>query len=139
MTDTIIGEGILSWGSTERVSDRYGAIILMADGDSETEPTGYASFDSDLDGRRGTLIARVQETRQSTHIGDLFRGLRPTTPEVGEEITLGNGVVFTELTSWGNDSIGVLPDDGRDTDWMDPKALYRAHEQTVQLILRTEG
>jgi hypothetical protein len=30
-------------------------------------------------------------------------------------------------------SIGVQPQDGREMDWMDPHALYRAHDQTVEL------
>ena len=30
------------------------------------------------------------------------------------------------------------PDDGRDYDWLDPKALYRCHEQTVRLTFDPE-
>jgi hypothetical protein len=28
------------------------------------------------------------------------------------------------------------PDDGRRADWLNPKALYRCHEQTVRLLFR---
>jgi hypothetical protein len=129
----VLGEGILTWPRGERVSDRYGLVMLMKDGDSWTSPTGYIGLDRSIDGARGTLTAEVLETRQSTHIGDLFRGLFPVTPEVGERITLGTGTVFFDRGDDHEDEIGLRPDDGRDSDWLDPKALYRAHEQTVRL------
>jgi hypothetical protein len=130
----VLGEGRLSWQRTERISDRYGAVILMHDGDSWTEPSGYAVFDPALTGRRGTLVAEVLETRESTHIGDLFHGFSPTTPAVGEQIRLGSGTVFVEYVNdiW---TIGLRPRDGRDVFWLAPNALYRAHEQTVRLML----
>jgi hypothetical protein len=34
------------------------------------------------------------------------------------------------------EAVGLAPEDvdDRDTDWLDPRALYRAHEQTVRLV-----
>lgn len=133
----IIGTGRLSWSRGERISDRYGTVMLMADGDSETEPSRYVDPDLSVVGQIGTLVARVLETRDSTHIGDLFRGLFPETPEVGEEIVLGTGRLFSEpRDDAGFIALGLEPDDGRDADWLDPKQLYRAHEQTVRLEFR---
>ncbi|WIV57911.1 hypothetical protein [Amycolatopsis nalaikhensis] len=78
------------------------------------------------------------ETRPSVHCGDLTRGLAPTTPAVGEQITLGSGTVFTEPDPDTGlpTAVGLVPDDGRDEDWLDPRALYRCHNQTVRLELR---
>jgi hypothetical protein len=57
---------------------------------------------------------------------------------VGEEITLGSGTLFTETDPDTGlpTAVGLAPDDGRDEDWFDPRALYRCHDQTVRLELR---
>lgn len=88
-----------------------------------------------LDGVTGQLIAKVLKVRESKHIGDLFRGFFPTTPEVGEEIILGEGDVFYEVVE-GEVHIGLRPRDGRKKDWLDPKKLYRAHAQYVELYFK---
>jgi hypothetical protein len=137
MSDIVVGEGRLSWFGEERRSDRYGSVILMLDGDSMTEFSGYVEFDQALAGQRGSLVVEVLETRESTHIGDLFRGFFPSTPQVGEVIRLGSGAVFVEPGEIS--TIGLLPDDHRTSDWLDPQALYRAHEQTVRLVLRGDA
>ncbi|WP_246370320.1 phosphoadenosine phosphosulfate reductase domain-containing protein [Amycolatopsis echigonensis] len=132
-----LGQGQLWWPRFERQTDRYGTIFLC------TGPDGadYVTFESAPVGSHGWLVAVVLETRPSVHCGDLARGLAPTVPAVGEEITLGSGTVFTEpdpdtglLTA-----VGLIPDDGRDEDWLDPRALYRCHNQTVRLELRAAG
>jgi hypothetical protein len=158
VTTMILGEGVLTWARHERVTDRYGTVGLMTEGHAhadlvaqgmtEQQATVNAYLHSNptwLDvhtvpeGTRGTLQVRVIRTRQSGHIGDLFRGLSPTTPEVGEVIVLGTGTVFHDGDGDGI-YIGLRPDDGRDADWLDPEALYRAHEQTVELqFLPEEG
>jgi hypothetical protein len=130
-----LGEGALTWPRGERVSDRYGTVGLMATGQSYGDYfADYAFVDVHQvpEGSRGRLRATVLETRDSGHIGDLFRGLFPTTPEVGEVIDLGSGVVFYERVE-DAPYIGLRPDDGRTSDWLDPQALYRTHEQTVRL------
>lgn len=130
---TKLGTGRLSWCSSERRCDRYGAVYLMADGDSLTTPSGYVRPTKPPVGRRGRLVAEVVETRRSTHGGDVFHGIFPETPKVGERIVLGEGELFVEPTSYGATAVGLRPDDGRLRWWLDPRALYRAHEQTVRL------
>ena len=86
----VIGEGVLTWEPSERISDRYGAVFLMNDGDSLHEPSGYVPIPDDAPvGLPGWLVAEVTAARQSTHVGDWGRGLYPQTPEVGERIVLG--------------------------------------------------
>jgi len=134
-----LGTGRLTWPRVERVGDRYGVVMLMADGDSMTETSHYINpTDPPID-RHGSLIAEVVEIRESTHIGDLFRGFFPETPEVGDRIVLGEGTFFTEDTDFGAVGMGLAPDDDRTTDWLDPKQLYRAHEQTVRLTFVEGG
>jgi hypothetical protein len=141
MTKQIVelGTGRLTWPSVERVGDRYGVVMLMADGDPMTETSHYINPSEPPIDRRGSLVAEVLETRDSTHIGDLFRGFFPETPEVGEQIVLGEGTFFTEGTGYGAVTMGLAPDDGRDSDWLDPSQLYRAHEQTVRLFFVEDG
>jgi hypothetical protein len=150
MTEHLIGRGGVSWPSAERRSDRYGLVGLLGvfpiDVDSAlwqgVEPgTSYPTGEylplplsvARLAGRRGTLVATVVETRASGHCGDLFRGIYPSTPTVGERITLGTGTLFVD-----DGCVGVRPDDGRESDWLDPRALYRAHAQTVVLTFEED-
>jgi hypothetical protein len=136
----VIGEGVLTWHPHERQTDRYGAVFLMTGGDSLHELSGYVPIPDDAPvGLPGRLVAEVTATRQSTHIGDLFRGLYPQTPEVGERIVLGEGRLFCHTVEREHshpviEAVGLAPEDDRDTDWLDPQALYRAHEQTVRLV-----
>jgi len=48
---------------------------------------------------------------------------------VGEMVILGEGTLRFE----GN-GVGLLPDDGRTTLWLNIPALYRVHNQTVTLF-----
>lgn len=135
-TTLVVGVGRLTWPRYERVSDRYGLVALMHDGDSFSASVDWVKLEIPAEGARGTLRAVVLETRDSTHIGDLSRGIRPETPEQGEEITLGTGRVFSEAIPGEKAlAIGLRPEgDDRTSDWLDPRALYRAHEQTVRLV-----
>jgi hypothetical protein len=92
-------------------------------------------------GLPGWLVAEVVATRRSTHVGDWGRGLSPQTPEVGERIVLGRGRLFCQTVDRERaypviEAVGLAPEDvdDRDIDWLDPRALYRAHEQTVRLV-----
>jgi hypothetical protein len=80
-------------------------------------------------GKHGRLVAIVKEVRPSHHVGDLYHGVFPQTPQVGQHIMLGKGTLFFA----DDETVGIRPDDGRDTLWMDIKALYNAHDQTVTL------
>jgi hypothetical protein len=82
----------------------------------------------------------VVETRQSGHLGDWFHGIGPTTPEQGEIILLGEGAFFSEKSEdLGCLQVGLRPADKRQEFWLDPKALYRAHDQTVELYFEEEA
>lgn len=125
----LLGEGRLTWNPDERRTDRYGYIKLLPYGDSLTEePIDSIALSKDHNGQKGSLVCKVVETRASSHIGDLFHGVFPRTPKVGDEITLGSGTL-----DFQNDTVGLLPDDGRITMWLSMRALYDCQEQTVAL------
>ncbi len=123
-----LGSGILTWDPCERISDRYGTVYVM-----DSEMRNANSLDTTLAGRCGTLVAIVLATRTSRHIGDLFHGVYPSTPRVGERITLGSGRLFFD-----GQRVGLQPDDDRESWWLGIEALYRAHEQTVELYFEPE-
>jgi hypothetical protein len=136
--DTIaLGTGILRWSRHERITDRYGTVNLdNAPDGADFDP---ARFDTAPIGTRGRLVAVILRTRRSPHCGDLARGFGPTTPAVGEEVTLGVGTLIVTDSDHGRTEIGLAPDDGRTHDWLTPEALYRCHSQTVRLELRPDG
>lgn len=125
MSKELLGTGRLNWRRHERIGDRYGSVCLMHEEDEGTfdlpKHTGY-----------GKLIAIVKENRDSAHIGDLFHGFFPEKPEVGEVIELGEGDIFFSRDEYG-DTVGLKAKDKRLTFWLNPKALYRCHNQTVEL------
>ncbi len=124
----IIAEGILTWHADERRSGRYGSVeMLDEDGKFLTLDVGL------VEGEHGRLFAEVVETRRSHHVGDFSREIGPSTPEVGDVIELGAGTLFVESPGGSADQVGLRPDDDRDSDWLDPRALYRLHSQTVKL------
>lgn len=134
----MLGSGVLSWTRNERIGDRYGIVFLMQDGQtSETKEKNSISLNChELEGTKGKLVARVIQPRKSTHIGDLFHGFFPVAPKVNEEIELGEGELFFELfegKAANYDCVGLRPNDNRETFWLNPEKLYRAHEQLVEL------
>jgi hypothetical protein len=143
MTNHLLGTGALTWDKGERVGDRYG-IIYLHTMNSRGEHISAMSFDTELatklatESVRGKLIAVVKEARDSTHIGDLFRGVSPETPEVGETIELSEVGTFVMEDTYEGKGVGIEPDHGGNAAWMDVTALYRAHEQTVELIFVQE-
>jgi len=138
-TPIILGRGVLNWPRGERVCDRYGLVTLSPTSggynDVPDKPAGsYVALDAATQaGKRGRIVAVVLEARESNHIGDLFRGISPSTPNVGEEIALGEGTLFYENAYDDVIGVGVKPDQPRDSDWMNPRHLYRCHDQTVEL------
>ncbi len=133
MNEIELGVGVLTWARGERVSDRYGSVFLMPEGQNSMHHDDSANISLSRANGRGRLIAEVIETRKSTHIGDFFRGFSPETPEVGDRLILGEGTLFFDTEDWG-DQVGLTPDDDREADWLDPTVLYKAHEQTVRLL-----
>lgn len=137
-TKILLGTGVLTWDAEERRSDRYGSVYLIPDGhDSWTSDPSPSQIDPSIAstamGRRGDLIAVVKDARKSTHIGDLFRGVSPRKPEVGQIIVLGSGSLFNVPAYHGGIAVGLRPDHGREHDWLNIRALYDAHEQLVEL------
>jgi len=135
----LIGQGILSWHPSERRTDRYGTVMLMAEGmDSYSDKDQAAPLNSQPEeGLYGELIAVITQNRESTHIGDLFRGVFPSIPDIGEEIILGKGLLFYDtIPDLPYTFIGLCPIDGRDIDWLDINSLYRCHEQSVNLYFK---
>ena len=121
-----LGTGVLNWDKGERISDRYGMVMLF----DQPDPVRKAiRLNRSKVGKRGRLIAVVRETRESPHIGDLFHGIYPSTPDIGEEIVLGDGILF-----FFGESVGVLPQDRREYFWLNIHSLYRVHNQTVTLF-----
>jgi hypothetical protein len=144
---TLLGTGRLTWDGSERRTDRYGTVWLMEDFEDADSfaRVALASVVNDTTaahfcGLFGTLTAKVIATRKSTHIGDFFHGVAPRTPKVGKELVLGTGTFFVEPFRYGTGvQVGVVPDDGRSAQWLDMRALYDGHEQTVELYFKPEG
>lgn len=137
----LIGIGVLNWDRSERISDRYGIVCLFPcaggyNGNAGTPIGRFAAIGATsyepLAGTRGRLVAVVKEARESTHIGDLFHGIFPRTPKEGAEIELGNGILVFEDTPQGK-GVGVRPDIETRFPWMNLRALYDCHDQTVEI------
>ncbi len=127
----VLGEGQLNWNRSERVSDRYGAIGLYNDAHWQAGEDSTPLHCQIYAGERGVLRAVVLETRDADHIGDLTHGWHVGGANVGDVYDLGEGVLFFDHDL--GEKVGVKPEDGRDTLWLDGPTLYRCHSQTVRL------
>ncbi|MEK9196233.1 MAG: hypothetical protein AAB914_02580, partial [Patescibacteria group bacterium] len=146
----ILAEGRLDWPKYERQTGRYGVVNIQTSGRhpeeydrehlerllarpkastgkgsitrQDEDPTAeLATFRNAPVGTIGRLLVRVLATRESYHVGDGERIIKPTTPEVDEVIILGEGELFAEMADYNDafiNSIGVRPEDGRETDLM---------------------
>lgn len=139
MSKFMLGFGIFMWDARERRTRRYGAIFMAPTTFDETVTVapvvGWDAVDY-LEGRRIHLYAKVLEARPSGHCGDTFFKVAPTQPEIGEEIDLGVGVLYTSMLTYPKDrhlQFELQPQDSRDELWMDPRKLYQLHDQTVEL------
>jgi hypothetical protein len=134
-----LGHGVFEWDGSERRSDRYGSFFLDAKAPEGLE--AKCSYDmllaEKLEGKRVHIVAVVIATCTSTHIGDMFLKIKPSTPEVGEVVDLGVGVFHCEPCVWDRKlfSVSLIPDDKRKTFWFDPRKLYRLHDQTVDVFV----
>jgi hypothetical protein len=133
-----IAHGVFGWDGFERRSNRYGVFHIAAapcDGPPLAQvDIAYEKLD-EFQGKRVRVVCRVVETRQSKHIGDLFLGIRPTTPEVGEEIDLGAFIFSTTVGYDGKPDFVLKPTDSREELWINPHKLYRLHDQTVDVLI----
>lgn len=136
-----LGRGVLNWNSHERISDRYGSFHIA---DPEGKKSSLQYFNVEVINQLvsknayGSLYAHVIENRKSSHIGDIFRKFKPTIPEIGEQVLLGTGFLFSQ-TSFNVFSIGLRPTIDRTSDWLIPQALYKCHEQTVDIFFSYEN
>lgn len=120
MTDTQtidIGTGVLGWHKSERVSDRYGSVGLFATAGGQSLSDAYLVATEGLPfGETVMLKGEVLETRQSGHIGDLFRGDGPPDGDdavtVGSIVTLGTGELVRIIHGDYGPYVGVKPDRG---------------------------
>lgn len=133
---TLIARGILGWDAPERRDNRYGALNIT-DAPFDKGPVTEVFFDrvvaSRLTGNKVRLTAIVREARTSGHCGDRSLGIKPSTPEVGEVIVLGIGALAVGKNYEGGPTVILMPGDGREELWIDPRLLYRLHDQTVEL------
>lgn len=134
-----LGYGILTWFARERRSNRYGSFYLSRSSYTG-EGVATVSFDralaNSLDGKRVRVQAVVRTARKSGHIGDLFLGIQPTQPEVGEVVVLGIGTLELDDSGELSEDVPAIvlhPEDDRDDLWIDPRRLYRLHDQTIEL------
>lgn len=131
------GYGQFTWDGEERRSNRYGSFVL----DNLSDPIDPATLDlaslEQMRARRVKIACKVVKTRPSHHVGDLFLGIQPSTPEVGEVITLGVGGLVVEPCDWAPHKVALVlaPEDHRPGLWMDPRLLYRLHDQTVEMLV----
>lgn len=134
-----IGQGIFTWDGTERRSDRYGGFTLGATGYTpgvRAEACMDLAALKKLVGKRVRIIATVIESRKSDHCGDLFHKILPSRPEVGEVVNLGVGALRLETWDWDDGDVTailLMPGDGRNQFWIDPRKMYRLHDQTVSV------
>lgn len=132
-----IATGIFCWTSTERRTARYG-FAYAGDknylGDVDVKPKYDMAAINKLVGSRVRLTCTVLKNRKSGHCGDKFLELVPSKPSIGDVITVAVGrfAVLEDNTSFNGVTFGVQPDDGRPVLWMDPKAFFRLHDQTVE-------
>jgi len=135
-----IGYGIFSWSVDERRTNRYGSFHLanesFSGNDHVTVELNRKALDQFLR-KRVRLVCEVVESRASGHIGDMFLGVKPSQPPVGEKVEVGVGLLDIELCEWEKTITEILlrPGDARNELWIDPRKLYRLHDQTVGLYV----
>lgn len=132
-----VGYGVFTWPREERVYNRYGAFHLdreAYEGEGACAPRLDLPALNCFKGKRVRLTVEVVESRRSGHVGDLFLKIFPTQPSVGERIVLGVGRLDVLLLD-GVMCVALAPEDGRRELWIDPRLLYRAHDQTVNLYV----
>lgn len=77
----------------------------------------------------------MKVARRSGHAGDAFLDIKPSKPAKGEQIEVGVGRLHLGRNYLGNRSIVLQPEDGRPELWLDPRVLYRLHDQTIDLFI----
>lgn len=134
-----VGFGIFSWSGTERRTDRYGGFVVGQANYGGSERVAAFLDTKILDpliGKRVHIWCVVLVNRESDHVGDLFHGILPSKPEIGEVVDLGVGTLILEDAGFSNlVAVVMQPGDGRENFWYDPRKLYRLHDQTVDVFI----
>jgi hypothetical protein len=140
---TLVGKGVFTWNKRERVSNRYGSFNLSFESyNGEKTKLDLDSFGilnpeyiKFLIDKKIKIICKVIETRKSGHIGDIFLGIFPSTPELNEVIEFEG--IFDSAVDSDMDSLSFIlkPEDNRRELWLDPLKLYRLHDQTVEVYM----
>ena len=134
----LVGSGVFGWEGAERRTNRYGAMHLSDrpyDGKDRAKLHIDREVLSRLEGKRVRLTVKVTATRESGHVGDLALRIFPERPAEGEVIDLGVGILAIEPGYDGTPDLALWPGDGRKAFWMDPRKLYRLHDQSVEVYL----
>jgi hypothetical protein len=141
-TETLVGKGIFTWDKRERVSNRYGSFFLSFES-YEGEKTkldldsfGILNLDliNNLNNKKVKVTCKVIETRKSGHIGDLFLKIFPSIPEINEIIEF-DGILNITIDQEMGLCFILKPEDNRRELWIDPRKLYKLHDQTVEVYL----
>jgi len=135
MSKQILAKGIFGWDGTERRTSRYGSIHLSDTPFNPKAGSAVVKYDKALlkrlEGKRVRLTVEVVEVRDSGHLGDAFLKIVPQRPKVGDIVDLGVGELGS-LPGWdGKPDIFLAPKDRAKDLWIDPRKLYRLHDQTV--------
>lgn len=141
-TKMLLGSGIVTWDSEERVSNRYGAFTLTEDNYNH-DAHAPVTFDTEglklsgLLGKRVKITCLVTESRPSGHAGDKPLRLEPVQPAVGAIIEVGIGILETAPMQFANPAPAIMlrPEIDRAELWIDPRQLYQLHDQTVQVFI----
>lgn len=145
MALNLIARGVFSWHPAERITTRYGAFMINKESYNGDVASNYQYQDiakvASLVGKRVKVLASVFESRPSGHIGDLFLGIYPKQPLVGDTVKLGLGVLDyvkdKDRPEWSE--FVLHPEDAREQLWIDPYKLYNLHDQTVDLWIGLLG
>lgn len=135
----MIAKGEFGWDKSERVSNRYGA-VMVTDHNETSKIINKDKIEDNI-GNKGKLKATVIKGKKSGHIGDIVCGLyQNTIPEEGETYDLGSGELFIEENcstaeeSQYMDPIGIKPEDYQNKNhWLDSEVLYDINDCIVKL------
>jgi hypothetical protein len=127
-----LGNGILTWPPAERELGRFGTVSLRQENTDQLR-----RFDTAPAGEIVRLAFTVAVVRAPALPPNRHLGIAPAVPRLGEEIDLGVGLLFIlDLPGLGPVAVGVLPTEQRlrPDQWLDPAALYKAHNQNGYLV-----
>jgi hypothetical protein len=148
-TIMVVTKGIFTWNADERRSNRYGGFFLGDSNYNESRfcPDAYCDPDNleQFQEQKVKITATVVETADSGHMGDMFlflpetpdQHIKPSRPDVGEVVVVGVGTLLVRYyeEGVGKKAFFLKPSDGRNKFWIDPRVLYRLHDQTVTISI----